>query len=491
MRVLHAIHDFLPRHAAGSEIYAFHLCRELARRHHVHVLAAEYDPARPHGTLAWRVHEGLPVIELVNNWDGSFADTWQSARLAAQLDRVLRATQPDVLHIHSLLNLSFGLPRLARARGVAVAATLHDHSLACPAGGQRLHLVDRTVCHEIEPARCAACFPHSPFHAQLSVGAMSRAAGRGGPLVAAAAKRLARRMPGAAGLFRRRVLARAQPIPAADIERRLEQLRTVFDAVQLFVAPSRSVADAHERLGLHRSKLLVSDYGFVHQPLRLTGGASRERAPLSGASRRAALSPVRIGFVGTLVWHKGLHVLLDAARSLPAGAYEIEVWGSPDTFPDYTARLATMAQGLPVRFCGAFHNGQGADVYDRLDLLVVPSLWPENSPLVIHEAFMAGVPVVAARIGGIPELVTDGVNGLLYDPSSADALADALRALILMPERLREMGARAPSVKTIEEDARDWERRYQSLVQETGGGSSTRAGGEVRPLSAGDATGPA
>jgi len=93
MRILHAIHDFLPRHAAGSEIYAFHLCRELAARHHVHVLAAEYDPGRPHGTLTWRVHEGVPVIELVNNWEGSFADSWRSARLTSQLDAVLRATQ--------------------------------------------------------------------------------------------------------------------------------------------------------------------------------------------------------------------------------------------------------------------------------------------------------------------------------------------------------------------------------------------------------------
>jgi len=461
MRVLHAIHDFLPRHAAGSEIYAFHLCRELAARHHVHVLAAEYDPARPHGTLAWRVHEGLPVIELVNNWEGSFADTWRSARLGAQLDHVLRATQPDVLHIHSLLNLSFDLPRLARARGVAVAATLHDHSLACPAGGQRLHLVDRTVCHEIEPARCAACFPHSPFHAQLTVGSMSRAAGRGGPLVAGAAKWMARRAPGAAGLFRRRVLARSQPVPPGEIEARLEQLREVFDAVQLFVAPSRSVADAHERLGLHRSKLLVSDYGFAHQP-----PASR-LSPLA-----PPLSPVRIGFVGTLVWHKGLHVLLEAARQLPAGAYEIEVWGALDTFPEYTATLKKMASGLPVRFCGAFGNAQSADVYSRFDLLVVPSLWPENSPLVIHEAFMAGVPVVAARSGGIPELVTDGVNGVLYDPASTAALADVLRGLILRPDRLAQMAGRAPAVKTIAEDARDWERRYESLVRESGGGPS-------------------
>ena len=263
MRILHAIHDFLPRHAAGSEIYAFHLCRELAARHHVHVLAAEYDPGRPHGTLTWRVHEGLPVIELVNNWEGAFADSWRSARLTTQLDAVLRATQPDVVHIHSLLNLSFELPRLARARGAAVAATLHDHSLACPSGGQRLHLTERTVCHEIDAARCAACFPHSPFHAQLSVGAMSRAAGRGGSIVGRTARWLARMAPGAAGAFRRQVLARAQPVAAAGIEERLAHLRQVFEAVQLFVAPSRSIADAHERLGLHRSKLLVSDYGFV------------------------------------------------------------------------------------------------------------------------------------------------------------------------------------------------------------------------------------
>jgi glycosyltransferase involved in cell wall biosynthesis len=478
MRILHAIHDFLPRHAAGSEIYAFHLCRELSARHHVHVLAAEYDPARAHGTLTWRVHEGLPVIELVNNWEGSFADTWHSARLGAQLDHVLRATQPDVLHIHSLLNLSFELPRLAKAHGAAVVATLHDHSLACPAGGQRLHLVERTVCHEIDPARCAACFPHSPFHAQLTVGSMSRAAGRGGPLVSDLAKWMARRAPGAAGLFRRRVLARTQPVPAGEIEARLGQLRDVFDAVQLFVAPSKSVADAHERLGLHRSKLLVSDYGFANRELRPASGPNPERAL------------VRIGFVGTLVWHKGLHVLLEAARQLPAGAYELEVWGALDTFPEYTATLKKMAVGLPVTFCGAFHNGQGHDVYSRFDLLVVPSLWPENSPLVIHEAFMAGVPVVAARSGGIPELVTDGVNGVLYDPASPAALADVLRGLILRPDQLSQMAGRAPTVKTIADDAHDWERRYESLVHDTGGGFSTRSRGEVGPPHAGEEAGP-
>jgi glycosyltransferase involved in cell wall biosynthesis len=166
------------------------------------------------------------------------------------------------------------------------------------------------------------------------------------------------------------------------------------------------------------------------------------------------------------VWHKGVHVLLEAVRRLPADQFELEIWGSLETFPDYAAQVKALAQELPVRFCGAFDNDDAASVYDRFDVLVVPSLWPENSPLVIHEAFMAGMPVVASRIGGLPELVTDGINGLLFDPSSSASLANTLRTLVDWPERIAQMANRVPLVKTIEEDARDWERRYETLMQE-------------------------
>ena len=113
-RLLHAIHDFLPRHRAGSEIYAFELCRALATRHHVTIVAAEYDLTRPHGHVTWRVQDGLPVVEIVNNWVcRSFEDTYAPAAITESLAHVLAAVQPDVLHVHNLLNLSFDLPSLA------------------------------------------------------------------------------------------------------------------------------------------------------------------------------------------------------------------------------------------------------------------------------------------------------------------------------------------------------------------------------------------
>src|SRR5262245_57375660 len=151
LRILHAIHDFLPRHRAGSEIYAFELCRALAARHHVHVVCAEFDPARPNGHVTWRMHDGLPVVEVVNNWAcGTFEDTYRPRLMRERLGFVLHALQPDVLHVHNLLNLTFELPAIARERRIPVVATLHDYTLMCASGGQRVHQAEHHVCETID-----------------------------------------------------------------------------------------------------------------------------------------------------------------------------------------------------------------------------------------------------------------------------------------------------------------------------------------------------
>ena len=194
----------------------------------------------------------------------------------------------------------------------------------------------------------------------------------------------------------------------------------------------------------------MSDYGFV---------------PLLRSTRTRARQPLRIGYVGTLVWHKGVHVLVDAVRSLPPESYEVTIHGDTSVFPEYVAELRAKGAGLPVRFVGAFDRADASAVYAGIDVLVVPSIWMENSPLVIHEAFMAGVPVVGARIGGIPSLVHDGVTGCLYD-SSPEALGTILAHLLEHPDVLEAMRvtlATAPGVKSIDDDARELEAMYASL----------------------------
>lgn len=444
----------MPRHQAGSEIYAFELCRALAAGHHVSVLCADYDASRRQGHVTWRVHQGLPVIEVVNNWAcASFAETYRSPLVSGRIAQVLRAVQPDIIHVHNLLNLSFDLPAVARAHGVPVVATLHDYTLVCPSGGQRIHRAEQHVCHVIDTGRCVRCFRESSLYAHISFGRLS-AATRAPRLLQPAAVAISHRFPGLAGrLLNAARHAPLLPITTRDIDERLAAAQRVFDEVDLFVAPSPSIAAEFQRLGVNPAKIRISDYGFV--PLLRRAGPGHHEGPL------------RIGYVGTLVWHKGVHVLLDAVRGLPPAAFELKIFGSPDIFPEYAADLRARAAGRPVQFMGSFDRERIADVYAQIDVLVVPSLWLENSPLVIHEAFMAGIPVVGARIGGIADLVDDGRTGLLYDPTSTAELEAALRRLIEHPERLNELAALArtrPHVKSIADDAREWEATYANIL---------------------------
>jgi glycosyltransferase involved in cell wall biosynthesis len=451
LRILHAIHDFLPRHQAGSEIYAYELCRALAADHHVTVLCADYDTARAHGRIVWRVYGGIPVAEIINNWAvASFAETYRSPLMASRIAQVLRAVQPHVIHVHNLLNLSFDLPAIAQAQAIPVVATLHDYGLVCPSGGQRLHRAEQHVCNVIDTERCVRCFRESPFFAQSAFGRVAAATSTPravGHIVRTLARMWPTMTARAAGAISR---VPVLPITSEHIESRLAAARAAFDEVDLVVAPSPSIASEFRRLGFDASKIRVADYGFV---------------PLTRQPSVAKSGRLRIGYVGTLVWHKGVHVLIDAVRGLPVDAYELKIFGDTATFPDYTTHLIGLAAGLPIEFVGRIARARISEAYAQLDVLVVPSIWLENSPLVIHEAFMAGVPVVGARIGGIPDLVTDGVNGLLYDPTSSAELRLVLQRLIDSPLQLTSLARAIPTVKSLADDVRAWGEIYREVVQ--------------------------
>jgi glycosyltransferase involved in cell wall biosynthesis len=156
-------------------------------------------------------------------------------------------------------------------------------------------------------------------------------------------------------------------------------------------------------------------------------------------------------------------VLIVAVARVPAGV-ELLLYGDTSTFPEYSAELRRAAEGLPIRFMGPFGRDDLAAIYAQIDVLAVPSLWLENSPLVIHEAFMAGVPVVGARIGGIADLIQDGVNGLLYEPNAPEALAAALSRLATDRGLLASLAANVPTVGTIEADAEHWEGVYFAVT---------------------------
>jgi GT2 family glycosyltransferase len=216
-----------------------------------------------------------------------------------------------------------------------------------------------------------------------------------------------------------------------------------------FFAPSRFMRDRFIAFGIDPSRITWSEYGRAATPIA--------RQP------RAVAAPLRLGFLGSLMVSKAPHLLLEAASGMPPGSVSVELFGEPVDYhgdASYRERLAPLLSQPHVQVRGRIAHDDVARTLSNLDVLVVPSIWPENSPLVIREAFLAGVPVVASRIGGIPETVTDGVNGLLFTPGDVADLRSTLQRLLSDPALLETLRRGIPPVRTLEDDVAAMRKAY-------------------------------
>lgn len=132
--------------------------------------------------------------------------------------------------------------------------------------------------------------------------------------------------------------------------------------------------------------------------------------------------PLRLGYFGRLIPDKGPDLLLDALRALPPDGWSLDVAGTGD--PDYLRALRNKAPAN-VRWLGWT---PAASFFSGIDVLVVPSVWPDPQPRVTFEAFAHGVPVIGSGAGGIPEEIDEGETGWLFEAGSAPDLARVIAA---------------------------------------------------------------
>lgn len=426
MRLLLVSHGYPPDGTAGAETYAARVATMLAARaHDVRVFTAVKDIARVDGSVHERVHDGVPVTEVVNNlFADDFEATWDDPRFAARFSEVLGRFAPDVVHVHHLLYLSAGVLDACRERGVAVVFTLHDFWLGCARFGQLLH-ADGTRCGHVEPERCGTCLPSLPWR-------QSTAARRVGRALAGLRRATGVDLSGPlTAMHRARATSPStgfEPPPgpvaseyAARVVDRTDRLVTAANAaVDRFIVPARFQIPWFERLGLDVGRFRVVSTGLDWDELRSGGGSADSSGP--GATRFL--------FLGTLVPHKGAHVLLDAWGRLPESdraRSTLRIFG-PDRFrPAYAEELRARASRLEGVEVGEPLDRAGvARELERADVLVVPSLWLEVRPLVMVEAHAAGLRVLASDLGGMAEVLEDGVPGRTFAPGDADALARAM-----------------------------------------------------------------
>jgi len=412
MRILTVIHYFILFGLGGSEYYSYYLSKELSKQHDVHLFFTIPEDGDK-GKVVQGHYDDIPYWALRKNrmpYSHPFQD--RNRWVEEEFNKVLKQFKPDLIHFQHLINLSLNLPSLAKRRGIPSCLTLHDFWFLCP---RTIFLTsDLKICDNHSPRKCLDCLQEEIgyYLTQGKVRGLWRLGKR-------EVKRLFNVKKKVIALFNLALW-------------RVHWVKKVFKDVDVFIAPSQFLLEKYAQSGLSREKIVLIRHGFNKNDFY--------------GIRRTASPKVRFAFVGTIRVHKGIYLLIDAFNKI-TGSAELKIYGRllPPVVDDLKKRITNP----DIHIMGELKKEDKRKAFSEIDVLIVPSLCYENSPLTINEGFLAKIPVITADIGGMAELVKDGEYGFTFPVGDAEKLAEKIQLFIKNPELKNKLSSNLPEVKDI------------------------------------------
>ncbi len=433
MNIVQVVHGLPPQERAGVEILTLELSRALqARGHQLTIIGRTAAPEREEFSFQEEQDEhGPQIVRIVNNYTRTtaFRLQYDNPFFDAAFRRLLDRCGADIVHFQHVQHLSASLIPSVSSLGYPTVLGVHDFFFACHLV-QFIDKADRLCPGPQRGERCVACL-HDLASAE-------------------------------AARHRFRLMEQVLRIPQRVI------------APSVFLA--RRMTDEFPFL---HDRLQVIPYGLPLPP----GSAQGRRAqpetlndiPDTPVPSRSPGQPLRIVYVGVLLPHKGAHVLIDALKGIPAGRIHASLYGAEVVARRaYADRLREAAAGLSVHWGGVYDRADLQSILTEHDVLVMPVIWEETYSVVIREALQAGLPVIAARRGALPEIIEDGRNGLLFEPEDAEDLRRCLRRLLDEPGLLARLKPDRFAWRDADAYAQDIEQTYEAVLGQSG--SSIRQG---------------
>lgn len=455
-RVLITVHKFFPEHRAGTEVLTLKIAQELiARGHEILVVTAnppDTDARFREGEEIVRYeHEGIKVIsfeEPLRLRGYQFSHEYRHPRMREEFGKVIDEFKPELVHVMHAQNLSGSIIEEAKSRSLPVILSPTDFWFICPI--VQLKRPDGKVCEGPGPGarNCFTCYtpellpPEPEFREALSL-RFPKVVGDKTALTAKASSRL---------LYYAYIASKLPKAIKATSERP-SALRDIANSADAITVPTKLMKRLFAKNG-------IKDELIHHVPFGI------DTSQLVGWCDKPPSSVLRIGFIGTLFEHKGVDILIRAFQSLrePQKAV-LKIYGSPTQFPEYFKTLKDLAESDSktrdlMSFMGTFPNAEFGKVLSELDVLVIPSRWYENTPLVMQSALATKTPLIATNLGGMSELIDHDKNGLLFELNDHNDLCKQLEKLIDRPETLQSFINNIEPQRTVKDMVDDLERLY-------------------------------
>jgi glycosyltransferase involved in cell wall biosynthesis len=440
LKVFHVLNHFLPFHTAGTEVYTFSL------QHHLQQMGYAGGVIIPffnHQNESEYVYNGIRVFGY--HQDNIATDKVTKGLVPpsgmGEFGRLLDQLQPDVLHFHELSG-SNGITiyhlKMAYERKIPIVFTMHLVGYVCASG--TLMENNSLQCNGlIDIHRCTSCsFRHQQVPASLAglYTYLSNCFRKAGISMYTKQGKIA-------GLLGR----------AERIQLYKERLHQMADYCNWIVTLNNWYANILVSNGLDSKKISVIPQGL---PFVVTNNNTVDSLKLG--------APLRLVFVGRIYPAKGLHVLLSALANLHPESFQLDIYGTLND-DAYLQQCEELADSNPsIQFCGTIPAGQTVSYLMKYHLLVLPSVVTEMAPLVIQEAFAAGIPVLASDVYGNKDSIQHLFNGLLFETGSSFDLYEKIKHLIKNPETLIALKKRVFSSRSFREVAHSYLEIYLTLV---------------------------
>jgi glycosyltransferase involved in cell wall biosynthesis len=461
-KVLLTVHKFFPEHRAGTEVLTLNIAKELqARGYKVLVVTAnppDLDARRKEGvgkeTSSFE-YEGVPVHvveEPLRLKDYRFSYEYDHPHIASHFRKLFADFQPDLVQIMHAQNHSAAPIDVARELNIPVVFYSTDFWFVCPI--VQLKRPDGSICRGPGPGaiKCLDCYTPKLFPPLTE---FKEALGVKYPLTAKNSSAL--HSAAIKGLYSAYIATKLPDATNATL-RRPAKLRDTANKMQAILVPTRLMKDVFVENGIDAKLIHHVPFGINLEAL----AAHREKSESD---------VVRIGFVGTLFEHKGVDLLIKAFLALPPEAKcNLSIYGSTEQFPEYGKKLLDMAcdgseNARKIAFRGTFPQARFGEILAGIDVLVIPSRWYENTPLVMQSALATRTPLVATDLGGMAEVIEHDKTGLLFKLNSAESLKEQLLRIVNEPSLLKRFREAIKPERSVEDMVDDIEKIYAPYLR--------------------------
>lgn len=438
MRIVFCLNNFLPYQVAGTEVYTFQLAK------HLQVMGcgvAVVFPNRPklyeHYTI-----EGIPVYAYAEPDfnDRALIKGYREPAGLPNFIALIRELQPDLIHFQELeggTSIGWAHVKAAKHLGYKCIMTFHLSHYSCFTGTM-MYTMNTSCDGVIHPSKCTYCSMRSRGVGKLQASFLNGAASLVKTL-GIDTRSLNSSIGTGLGMYFMFEQKKRQLI---DLSVQMEKLIVLTDWYKQVLLDN----------GIADSKIIVIKQGLPHP-------SESRSTPLEKPTL-----PLKLIFIGRINKFKGLHVLLKAMETIPGEKIHLDIYGQG--YDDEYERMCKlqMKSKENIRWMGKLEPGSVMLTLQNYHALCLPSTFSEMSPLVIQEAFGAGIPVIASDVPGNAEQVQHGVNGLLFVFNDAGSLYQQLMSCINDPAFLEHLSTNVSSPRSFEQVATDYYQLYQQLL---------------------------